>query len=289
MRFWRSRRQPNPVGPRKNQWRGLQAERLATLVVETRRTNRIARRRRLLRLLGLMIGLVLAGWFGVEGVKYSGLVLQQVFEIRVIAVEGLHHLVRQDVLDLAKVKPGTPLHHIVTTVIKEQVESHPWVKEAVVARAPFHELRILIVERKPGAIVQTDTQNVLCDEEGYVLAKLGQTDDETLPLVTGIDPKGLFQGNESVRQTIVSGIELAQLMRKTFGSRLQVDAQNPSNLVASTRGLRFQFGDNAFNDRWQRFQLVKSTLKPLNVDGHGRGVQEVDLRYENRIIVREGG
>ncbi len=289
MRFWWTRRRAIPVGPRKNQWRGLQAERLLTLALETSRTKRMARRRRALRLLGLTTGLVLIGWLGVEGMNFFGFALKQLFEIRVITVEGLHHLTKQDVLDLARVKTGTPLHHIVTTVIKEHVESHPWVKGAVVARAPFHELRISIVERKPGAIVQTETQNFLCDEEGYVLAKLGQGDDEAFPLVTGIDSRGLLQGNESVRQTIVSGIELAQLMGKTLGSRLQVDAQNPSNLVASIRGLRFQFGDNAFSERWRRFQLVKSTLKPLNADGYGRGFQEVDLRYENRIIVREGG
>ena len=289
MRFWRTSRKATPAGPRMNQWRGVQAERLANLVVETRRAHRLAGRRRLFRMLGLTIGLGLVGWLGVEGVNLFGFALKQLFEIRVITVEGLHHLAKQDVLDVAKVKPGTPLHHIVTTVIKEQVESHPWVKEALVTRAPLHELRISIVERRPSAIVQTDTQNFLCDDEGYVLAKLGQTDDEAFPIVTGLDAKGLLQGNESVRQAVVSGIELAQLMGKTPGSRLQVDAQNPSNLVASIRGVRFQFGDTAFSDRWQRFQLVKSTIKPFTVDGHGRGVQEVDLRYENRIIVREGG
>lgn len=289
MRFWWTTRRATQAGPRKNQWKGVQAERLATLVVETRRANRLAGRRRLVRWLGLPIGLVLVGWLGVEGVNVFGVALKQFVEIRVITVEGLHHVAKQDVLNLANVKPGTPLHHIVTTVIKERVESHPWVKEAVVVRAPLHELRISIVERKPGAIVQTDTQNFLCDDEGHVLAKLGQADDEAFPIVTGLDTKGLLQGNESVRQTIVSGIELAQLMGKNLGSRLQVDGQNPANLVASIRGVRFQFGDSAFGDRWQRFQLVKSTLKPFNVDGHGRGVQEVDLRYENRIIVREGG
>ena len=289
MRFWWTSRQSIQAGPRKNQWRGVQAERLANLVVETRRAHRLAGRRRLFRLLGLTMGLAFVGWLGVEGVNVFGLALKQLLEIRVITVEGAHHLAKQDVLDLAKVKPGTPLHHIVTTVIKEQVESHPWVKEAVVARAPLHELRISILERKPGAIVQTDTQNFLCDDEGYVLAKLGQTDDEAFPIVTGLDSKGLLQGNESVRQAIISGIELAQLMGKAFGSRLQVDAQNPSNLVASIRGVRFHFGDTAFGERWQRFQLVKSTIKPWNVDGHGQGVQDVDLRYENRIIVREGG
>ena len=95
------------------------------------------------------------------GVKYSGPALQTLLEIKTITVEGGHHIDKQHVLDLAKVKPGTGLHHIVTRVIKEQVESHPWVKEAEVTRVPFHELRISLVERKPAAVIRADSQNFL--------------------------------------------------------------------------------------------------------------------------------
>jgi cell division protein FtsQ len=53
--------------------------------------------------------------------------------------------------------------------------------------------------------------------------------------------------------------------------------------------VQFQFGDEAVGEQWERFQRVKPTLKTLNFDGRSRGANEVDLRYENRIIVRERG
>ena len=285
MRLLRRKRRPSPVEPRKNQWKDPQGERAGK---EASRAK-TARRKALARWAGVTIGIAFVAWFIVMSVKYSGPALQVLLEIKTITVEGGHHIDRQKVLELAKVKPGTGLHHIVTKVIKEQVESHPWVKEAEVTRVPFHELRISLVERKPAAVIRADSQNFLTDAEGHVLTRLGQTDDDALPLVTGIDSKGLLEETESVRQVIASGIELAHLVGQTFEGRLQVNAENPSNLIALVQGVRFQFGEAAVGEQWERFQRVKPTLKTLNFDGRGRGANEVDLRYENRIVVREGG
>lgn len=285
MRFLARKRRSPPVGPRQNQWKDPQGERAAK---EAGRTK-TARRKALARSIVLITGLGFAAWLVVMGVQYAGPALQMLLEIKTITVEGGHYIDRQKVLELAKVKPGTGLHHIVTSVIKEQVESHPWIKEAEVTRVPFHELRISVVERKPAAVIRADSQNFLTDAEGHVLTKLGQTDDDALPLVTGIDSKGLLEGNQSVRQVVASGIQLAKLVGQTFEGRLQVSAENPSNLVALVQGMRFQFGEERLGEQWERFRRVKPTLKTLNFDGHGRGANEVDLRYENRIIVREGG
>jgi cell division protein FtsQ len=236
-----------------------------------------------------MTGTGLLGWTVVIGLQHSGPALQRLLEIRAVTVEGLHRVDRQDVIDLVGLKPGVPLHHIVTAAIKEKVESHPWVKEAVVSRVLFHELRISVIERKPAAVIRTGAENFLSDDSGHLLARLGQTDDDTLPMVTGVDPRGLLRGEEHVRQVIASGIELAKLVGHTYEGRLQVNAENPSNFVASVRGVQFQFGEEAVSEQWERFQQVKPTLRTLNFDGQGHGANQVDLRYENRIIVRERG
>lgn len=285
MRLFKKKRQAKSPGPRKNEWKDPQGERA---MKEAKRV-RAAKRSTVVRWAGVVTGTVCAAVLLVIAATYSGPVLQELLEIKTITVDGVYHLDKQQVLDLAKVKPGASLHHIVTTVIKEQVEAHPWVKAADVTRVPFHELRISVSERKPAAIVRTESQNFLCDEEGYVLSKLGQSDDEALPLVTGIELPGLIQGTQSVRHAVVSGIELARVVGESFEGRLQVLADNPSNLVALVQGVRFQFGDEALKEQWDRFRRVKSTVKARKFDALGRSVSEVDLRYENRIIVREGG
>jgi cell division protein FtsQ len=289
MRWFLKNKSARPTGPRTNQWRGSRAEQAKSQSTEARRAKTGARWRRLVRWSGLLAGAAFVGWVALMGVTYSAPALQRLFEIRSVAVEGVQHLTKQEVLDLVKLKPGTALHHIVTTAIKERVESHPWVQEAVVTRVPFHELRISVIERKPAAIVRAGSENYLSDATGHILARLGQTDNESLPLVVGLDPIGLQRGDGSVRQSIISGIELAKLVGHSYEGRMQVSAASPSHLVASVRGVRFQFGEESLVDQWERFQRVKPTLKTLDFDGQGRGASEVDLRFENRIIVREKG
>jgi cell division protein FtsQ len=238
---------------------------------------------------GRIIGAALIGWGLVVGVQHSGPFLERLLEIKQVTVEGVRQVDKQELIDLVKLEPGTPLHHVVLAGIKERLESHPWVKEATVDRVPFHELRISVVERTPTAVVRAGTENYLIDGEGHVLTALSQGDDDSLPLVTGVDPKGLLHGHKDVRRAIMSGIELAKLVGQTFEGRLQVNAADPANLVASIRGVRFHFGEGAIGDQWDRFQQIRPAVRRLDIDGDGDGTNEVDLRYENRVVVRERG
>ncbi len=285
MAFWSTRKRARQSGPRGNHWKGPRAHQSERHRLDARR----ARRTRLARWVGVVAVLGLVGWGLTVGVQYAQPVLQQVLEVRQVTVDGVRHVSKQDVLDQMALSDGVALHQVVPAEVVQRLEAHPWVKKAMVTRVPFHELRIAIVERKPAAVVHTESENFLADDQGRLLASLGQTDDHTLPELTGIDLEGFFQGTPETRQAIASGIELAMLMGDSFEGRLTIDAGNPSNLVASVRGIQFQFGAADAGAQWERFQRVKPAIKTLRLDGHGRGANEVDLRYDNRVIVRERG
>lgn len=291
MRRWTIARRnaQRPAGPRQNQWKGSRSSHVASQERVARRAHVMTKGRQLVRSAAIGAGVVLAVWGLVVGVQHAGPLLQRLLEIKTVTVEGVHQIGRQELVDRLALKPGTPLHHIMTTTMKERVESHPWVKEAVITRVPFHELRVSVVERKPAAIVHANSENFLSDEEGHVLARLGSDDNVMFPMVTGLDSRELLRGDADVRHAVKSGIELARLVGQTIDGRLQVNAANPANLVASVRGVQFQFGQDAVSEQWERFQRIKPSLKTVTFDGHGRGGNEIDLRYENRVIVRERG
>jgi len=291
MKRWTiARRQAQrPAGPRVNQWKGTRSNHGESQDRAVRRAQVLTKGRQLIRWSAISIGVVLAGWGVVVGVQRSGPWLQRLLEIKAVTVEGVHQIGKQELVDRLALKPGTPLHHIVTTALKERVESHPWVKDAVITRVPLHELRISVVERKPAAIVRAGAEHFLSDEDGHVLARLGQSDNAMFPMVTGLDSRELLRGNPAVRQAVKSGVELARLVGQSIDGRLQVNVANPASLVATVRGVQFQFGEDALSDQWERFQRIKPSLKTVMFDGHGRGENEIDLRYENRVIVRERG
>ena len=285
--FWR-KRAVHAVGPRVNQWKGARASQVLGQRQQARRERLVSRGRRALRVGQWILGLAVVVWGLTIVTREMVPILQGWLEIREVEVEGIHHVAKQEILERLVLKPGMGLHQVSTAFLAERVRTHAWIKEASVERRPPHLLHVTVVERTPAVIVRTGVDHWLSDENGYLLAKLGRRDDRTLPLLTGLDPQSLQGGEARIRNAVQSGVVLAKLIASTFDGRVEVDLANSSNVVASANGVRFQFGDDSLVDQWDRFQKVKPSFKNAALDGRKREVSEIDLRYDNRVIVREG-
>jgi cell division protein FtsQ len=234
-----------------------------------------------------IVGLAMFAWGLTLVTREMGPVLQGWLEIHEVEVEGIHRVTKPEVLERLVLKPGTGLHQVSTHFLAERVRAHAWIKEATVERRPPHLLHVTVLERTPAAIGRTGADHWLIDENGYLLAKLGRQDDQALPLLIGLDPQSLQRSDVGVRNAIQSGVVLAKLIAATFDGRVEIDLTNSSNVLASADGVRFQFGDDSLVDQWERFLKVNPSLKTASFDDRKRTVSEVDLRYDNRVIVRE--
>ncbi len=288
MKVFGRKRTVKTVGPRLNQWKGARAGQVSGQRQQARRERLISRGRRVLRLGKWIVGVAVVVWGLTVVAREMGPVLQSWLEIRTVEVEGIHHVTKQEILERLVLKPGMGLHQVSTAFLAERVRRHAWIKEATVERRPPHLLSVTVVERTPSVIVRAGVDHWLSDENGYLLAKLGRQDDRTLALLTGLDPQSLQLGEARVRNAIQSGVVLAKLIANTFDGRVEIDLTNSSNVVASANGVRFQFGDDSLVDQWERFQKVRSSFKTASMDGRKHEISEIDLRYDNRVIVREG-
>jgi cell division protein FtsQ len=219
----------------------------------------------------------------------AGPALQRGLEIREVFVEGTRQVTRQEILDRLALKKGIAQHQVSLTYLAERLRNHPWIKEATIERLPLHALRVTVVERKPAAILRIGSEHILADEEGVVLARLGVRDQTTLPLLLGVDGQLLSHSDQHMKRRIRSGIELAKSMAETLDGRIEIDITHPVNVVASARGVRFHFGGEELRDQWDRFMKVRAAFKMPAFDGRKHDGHDVDLRYDNRVIVREGG
>ena len=287
MKMFVRKRAVSAIGPRLNQWKGARASQVADQQQQARRERLFSRGRRALRVGQWIVGLAALAWGLTLVTREMGPVLQGWLEIRDVEVEGIHHVTKPEVLELLVLKPGTGLHQVSTSFLAERVRTHAWIKEATIERRPPHLLHVTVLERTPAAIIQTGADHWLSDESGYLLAKLGRQDDQTLPLLTGLEPQSIQRGEARARNAVQSGVVLAKLIANTFGGRVEVDLANPLNVVASANGVRFKFGDDSLVDQWERFRKVKPSFKSASFDGRKREVSEIDLRYDNRVIVRE--
>ena len=284
--FLRKRAVP-AIGPRLNQWKGARASQISDQRQQARRERVVSGGRRALRVGQWIVGLAALAWGLTIVTREMGPVLQGWLEIREVEVEGIHHMTKAEVLARLVLKPGMGLHQVSTSLLAERVQMHPWIKEATVERRPPHLLHVTVLERTPAAIIRTGADHWLSDENGYLLAKLDRQDDQTLPLLIGLDLQSLQRGEVRVCNAVQSGVVLAKLIAITLDGRVEIDLANPSKVVASANGVRFQFGDDSLVDQWERFLKVKPSFKTASSDGRKRGVSEIDLRYDNRVIVRE--
>ena len=283
------RRPAKAISFRSNQWKGARAVQTRDRRMQARRSAFMARWRRVLQVAGWLVAAAAVCWAGLLLVRQVGPVLQRGLEIREISVEGIRQVTKQEVLERLALRKGLAQHQVGLAYLAERVRTHPWIKEATVERLPLHALRVTIVERKPAAIVRIGSEHLLTDEEGVVLARLGTQDQTTLPLLLGVEGTLLAQSDLRVKQRVQSSIELAKWMAETLDGRIEIDASHPVNLVASARGVRFHFGSDGLKEQWDRYMKVRAAFKVPAFDGRKHDGHDVDLRYDNRVIVREGG
>lgn len=211
------------------------------------------------------------------------------FQVREVTVSGANHVTREDVMERLGLQSGETMFSVNPPQLVVRLRSHPWIKEATVNRVLFHTLAVTVTEHRPAAVLRTPSLNLLLDEEGRVLSVLGEEDDPVLPVLVGIDPRRLIQGEAQSRQVARAGIELASLVGQAVEGRPQVDAANPGNLIASVQGFRFQFGPSSFEEKWARYRRLQPTLRTRTDNGGGQFRSEIDLRYPGKVIVRERG
>ncbi len=289
MKLFMRKRSARNAGPRLNQWKGARARQASDQRQQARWEKLFSRGRRALRIGQWIIGLAALTGGLTFVTRVMGPVLQEGLEIQSAEVEGIHHVTKSEVEELLALKPGMALHQVSVTFLAERVRTHAWIKDAMVERRLPHVLHVTILERTPSAILRTGVDHWLSDEDGHLLAKLGSQDDPTLPLLVGLEAKALLLGDPLARNAVQSGVVLAKLIANTIEGRVEVDLGNPANVVASTNGVRFQFGNDSLVGQWERFQKVKPSFRAVALDGQKRAANEIDLRYDNRVIVRERG
>jgi cell division protein FtsQ len=284
------RRQPvKAAGHRSNQWKGARAVQSRDHSLRARRSQLVGRCRKVLRLSGWLIAIAVVCWGALLLMRQVTPAVQRGLEITEVSIEGIHQVTKEEVLNRLALKKGIAQHQVSLAYLAERLRTHPWIKEATVERLPLHGLRVTVVERKPAAIARTGFEQVLTDDEGAVLARLGVQDQPALPLLLGVDGGLLAQGDLRLKQRLQSAIELAKSMAEALGGRIEIDVSHPVNIVASAKGVRFHFASEALKEQWGRFVKVKAAFRMPALEGRRVEAHDVDLRYDHRVIVRERG
>ena len=231
---------------------------------------------------GAVLSLVFVGV--ALGYQHAQPVLARWMAVHRVLISGLQHVDRREALSLLDLPPQATVFSINSSELQSRLEAHPWIATASVGRVLPHTLTILVTERRPAVVLQHSNGSLLLDEEAGVLSEISRASSPNLPILHGLSPLGLLQGDKGVREQAREGIKLAGLLLQRYGTRPLVYVENSQQIVAEVQGLRFQF-ESDIEEQWKRFLAMESAIPPrLKVGGH-----EIDLRFPGKVIFRPKG
>jgi cell division protein FtsQ len=234
------------------------------------------------------------GWYGWRQAGPDVLAwADQFFEIKVVEITRTERISREDVLAMLDLEPGRGLLLIDLAQAQRSLETHPWIRRAVVRRVFPGTLAVELDEREPVAVLKTGAggREFLLDREGTLISEGVPVVDEGLPVLTGVDYADAILGTGDTAARVRSGIALAGLLDRSGVGRTEVDLRRPGDMVAYYSGLRLRFGDGDFGDKVDRYRQVSDRVRDRWV-AQAKAVPvrqvEVDLRFQDKVIVREG-
>jgi len=172
--------------------------------------------------------------------------------------------------------------------VRKQVETIPWVQNAIVMRVLPNRLMVHVVERTPVAYANVGGHVNLVDSEGVLLDK-PESSSFDFPVIAGLDSSARPEDRRT-RLALYQDF-MHELGEEIVHSGWMVSEADVSDgedlkalLVQGRETLQVHFGHENFLQHFHTFlallpELRKSTL-PLD---------SVDLRYRNQVVVNPQG
>lgn len=122
---------------------------------------------------------------GTVGTAAANLLGDAGMRVDEIQIDGLERMDRTTVFAQALDQESRAMPLVDLDGVRERLLKYPWVQDARVSRRLPNTLRIVIVERKPGAIWQNHGQLMLVDPSGVPLEPVSRDAMPDLPLLIG--------------------------------------------------------------------------------------------------------
>ncbi|HXG38938.1 MAG TPA: FtsQ-type POTRA domain-containing protein [Bacteroidota bacterium] len=233
----------------------------------------------------LLGGLIL----GIVGLIVWSNVWKSNLTVSKVTVEGNRIVEANEILQLAQVKPGTPLYDLDLAAIRDNVVSNFFIKDAVVERDLPSTIRITVRERSPIAIINR-ADILYIDEEGVVLPHSISKETFDLPILSGLSSIASLKVGATLRdddvQEALTILSASKLVNKELYHLIsEVHLRNGGDIVlyAAEWGVPIIMGRGDIACKLVRLETFWNEV----VRQRGsQALQYVDLRYEDQVVVR---
>lgn len=209
--------------------------------------------------------------------------------VKEVAISGVKMVNKNEIRQLAQVVVGDRLFDLDLMLIQRNVESHPYVKNAIIERDAPSTLKIKIVERVPLAMISMN-EIVYIDLEGVILPLAISQDVLDLPVLSGFPQNiSLKPGSQLKHKDLRDALDVLTVAKLVSNevyhliSEIKLREGNDMLLYATEWGVPIIFGKG----ECERKLVYLETFWTEVVRTRGsQYLQYIDLRYENQIVAR---
>lgn len=227
--------------------------------------------------------------FGIVGLVVWSNVWKSNLTVSKVTVEGNRIVEANEILQLAQVKPGTPMYDLDLAAIRRNVVSNFFIKDAVVERDLPSTIRITVRERSPIAMINR-ADILYIDEEGVVLPHSISKETFDLPILSGLSSAAALKVGVTIRDADVREaltiLSVSKLISKELYHLIsEVCLRNGGDIVlyAAEWGVPIIMGRGDIACKLVRLETFWNDV----VRQRGsQALQYVDLRYEDQVVVR---
>ena len=214
---------------------------------------------------------------------------ERVGVLQEVRVEGALYLDAARVGEIAGLHAGDDLISLDLERARQALLLDPRISRAEVTRAWLRDVRVRIVEREPVLVVTHGTPWEV-DSAGVLLQPLARGVTADVPLLTGPDLSRQQAGTQVLTVEVRRGLAwvralAARDLRLAEGVS-EVDVSDPL-----ATGVLLENGTRVLAPAWPPGARALSALRVVLADLQRRGVLagELDLRFENQVVVRPVG
>ncbi len=244
---------------------------------------------------GCLIGavVVLAGFSLVLVAGYQYLLTMPHFCIKDadgITIVGQVRSHPEAVLREMHIKPGISLLAVQPLKIEKALLQQPWIEHAELSRVWPDQIRVVVREHQPVALVKIDKKLYLMNNRGILFKAMEPHDPHEFPVITGLELEHFQRIGGTMSPLLAKVFDFMELLQEkdhflslATVAEIHVDAERGFTIYPSEFNIGLSLG---FRDYKQKLANLQKVLPHLQQHGELAKIDRIDLNYPQRVLVR---
>lgn len=216
------------------------------------------------------------------------------FSAENIEISGSERLDRERILKAAKISEGVNVLSVNLGTARKRLLALPWVAGAEIRREVPDTFRIKIREHTPVAVIELG-RFFLVNEEGEIFKEAAREKFHDLPLISGAGYQDWMaeaggdtgRVSESVMFVLDRGRKDSAVLPYESIRKIKIDRELGLTVITGEYPAgKIHLGFGAFENKYRRLSKIFSYLDRR---GATADFEEIDLRYQDRIVARPAG